>query len=192
MATNPRSAESTGTEFTSEARKAANQSTQTVRSMADATERTARAGAEAVRRSAETTNGFWLNGSETAGRIAQRSMDEISRMLGMNGDLARETIQQSSGNVQAVMESTSVVASGMQEVAGEWMRFAQEQVEQNLDHFDRLRQCRNVQDYLVLQTQIARENFEAFLQSARRTSERSTQIAGRAVQLMTESGGATR
>jgi hypothetical protein len=37
-----------------------------------------------------------------------------------------------------------------------------------------------------LQTQVAREHFEAFLDSARRTSERSTKLADEAARKMSE------
>lgn len=57
----------------------------------------------------------------------------------------------------AVMESTTVVAGGIQKVSGEWIRFAQGSVEQNLDRFEQLTRCRTIQDCMALQTQIIRE-----------------------------------
>ena len=57
------------------------------------------------------------------------------------------------------------------------MRFAESRAEQNLDHLNRLGQCRNLHDLLALQTQVVRDNPEAFLQSAQRTSERTTEVA---------------
>jgi hypothetical protein len=78
-------------------------------------------------------------------------------------------------------------AGGLQDVTGEWMRSAQRQVEHNLDHMEELGQCRTFHDFVALQTQIVRENMETLLQGVQRTSERSTQIAGRAVRRMSES-----
>ena len=57
------------------------------------------------------------------------------------------------------------------------MRFAESRAEQNLDHLNRLGQCRNLHDLLALQTQVVRDNPEAFLQSDQRTSERTTEVA---------------
>ena len=79
----------------------------------------------------------WQEANEATSRIAQRSMEQFSKMFGLDGETAREAFQQSSGNLQAVMESTTVIASGLHEVTGEWMRFAQERVEHNLNHLDR-------------------------------------------------------
>ena len=110
----------------------------------------------------------------------------------MSGETATETVQQSAVNMQAVMESCSIIAGGLQDVASEWMRFVQARVEQNLDHLDQLRECRSVQDCVALQTQIVRDNVEAFLQSAHRTSERTTQFAGKAIRQMSNTSVAPR
>jgi hypothetical protein len=184
MATNPRHGERETADLSHETRKTSEQAGQTARAMGDAAERTTRAGGESFQRNAETARGTWQSGGEAASRIAQRSMEQLSKMLGLSGETLRETLQQSSGNVQAVMESTTVIAGGLQEVAGEWMRFAERRAEQNLDHLDRLGECRNAHDFVALQTQIVRDNVEAFLQSAQRTSERATEMTRKAVNRM--------
>jgi len=183
MANNPRQAERETNETShASTRRAAEQTAHTTRAMSEATERTARAGVEAVRRNAESMNSHWRNNSEAASRIAERSMDQFSKMFGLSGDTARETMQRSSGNLQAMIESTTIVAGGLQNVSGEWMRFAQSRFEDNLDRFDELMGCRTVQECLALQTEIVRDNLEALLQSVRRASELSTQLADDAAQ----------
>jgi hypothetical protein len=69
----------------------------------------------------------------------------------------------------------------LQNVAGEWMRFAQSRIESNPDHFDDLMGCRTMHDCLALQTEIVRDNFESLMQSARRAAELSAQVADEAV-----------
>jgi phasin family protein len=193
MASNPRQAERDSSETSRETtRKAAEQAAHAGAAMADVGERTARTGAEAIQRNAESVTNTWRNGSEAASRIAERSVDQFSKMFGLTGETAMQTVQRSGSNIQAVMESAMIFASGLQDVSGEWLRFAQNRVEQNLDHFDRLLECRSPQEYLALQTQVVRDNFEAILQSAHRTSERSTQVADEAVQRMSESSLAPR
>jgi phasin family protein len=183
MANNPRQAERETNEVgQASTRRAAEQTTQTARTMSEATERAARAGAEAVPRNTENLNESWRSGTNAARRMAERSMDQFSKMFGLSSDTARQTLQRSSGNLQAVIESTNIVASGLQNVSGEWMRFAQSRFEDNLDRFDDLMGCRTLQDCLALQTEIVRDNFEALLQSMRRTSELSTRVADDAMQ----------
>jgi hypothetical protein len=74
---------------------------------------------------------------------------------------------------------------------GEWMRFVQERVEQNLKGFDELMSCRTVQDCLAVQTRLVRDNIEASLQSVRRTSELSTKLTDDAAKQMSALGGAS-
>ena len=185
MASHPRQSDRGPPDLNQEARKAGEQAAQTVRTISDAAERTNRAGAETFQRNTEKAKETWQEGSEAASRIAQRSMEQFSKMFGLDGETALEALQQSSGNLQAVMESTTVIASGLHEVTAEWMRFAQERVEYNLNHLDRLQHCRNLHDCVALQTQIVRDNLQAFLNSAQRTSERSTRIARSATDRMT-------
>jgi hypothetical protein len=184
MATNPRQAERESSDLGHETQKATDQAGQTGRTMVDAAERTTRAGAEAFRRNAEGVKETVQGGAEAGSRIAQRSMEQFSKMFGLSGEAAGETVQQSANNMQAVIESASIVTGGLQDIAGEWMRFAQTRLEQNLDHLDQLRECRSLQDCVALQTQILRDNLEAFLRSAHRTSERTTQFAGTAIRQM--------
>jgi phasin family protein len=183
MATNPRSSDRESGDVAETARRATEQ---TARNLSDASERTTRAGAEAFQRNTERLNVTWRSGSETANRIAERSMEQLNRLFGLSGETARQTVQQSSSNIQAMLESTTIVADGLQELSGEWLRFAQERLEQNMEHFDQLLSCRSPHEYLALQTRIARDNFEAMLQSTRRAAERSSRSADQAVRKMSE------
>jgi hypothetical protein len=186
MATHPRQSERGPSDHINhETRKAGEQVAQTVRTISDAAERTKRVGAETLQRNTEQAKETWQEANEAASRITQRSMERFSKMFGLGGETAREALQQSSGNLQAIMESTTVIASGLHEVTEEWMRFAQERVEHNLNHLDRLGNCRNLHDCVALQTQIVRDNLQAFFESAQRASERSTRIARSAADRMT-------
>jgi hypothetical protein len=105
---NPRQAERDTIEAGHEAtRRAADQASQVGRTMSDAAENTARAGSEAFRRNAESIGRSWQESSQAATRIAERSMDQFSRLFGLSGDGARETMQQSAGNVQALIDSST-------------------------------------------------------------------------------------
>ena len=86
----------------------------------------------------------------------------------------------------------SIVTSGMLNVSGEWMRFMQNRVEENLKRFDEMMSCRTVHDCFAIQAQIARDNCEAFLQTARLTSELSTKLADDAVKHMSDAALAPR
>lgn len=159
---------------------------QTARTASEASERMAHAGAEGFQRNTERLTHSWRSGNEAASRIAGRSLEQFTKLFGLSGETARQTVQQSSSNVQAIFESTTIIADSVQELSGEWFRFAQERLEHNMDHFDELLGCRTPHEYVALQTRIARENFEAMLQTAQRISERSTKSAEEAGRKMSE------
>jgi hypothetical protein len=133
-----------------------------------------------------------LTSSEAAGRIAERSMEQFANLFGFTGDTARRSVQNSTSSVEALIHSSTVFASGIQNVSGEWTRYLQERVEQNLKSVDELMACRTVQDCLAVQTRMMRDNIEASLQSARRTSELSTKLADDAVKQMSDAALAPR
>jgi len=179
---NPRQAERDSSESMHETtRRVSDQASQTSRTVSDAAERTARAGTEAFRRNAETLSSTWRNSSEAATRIAERSADQFSKLFGLTGDTARQTMEQSTGNVQALIESSTFVVDGLQNVSGEWMRFMQNRIEENLEHFEELLGCRTAQECMALQTRMVRDNIEALLQSARRASDAVRRISDTAL-----------
>ena len=81
---NPRQAERDSSDPVHEtARRTAEQASQTSRTMSDTAERTARVGTEAFRRNAETMSSTWRNSSEAATRIAERSVDQFSKLFAL-------------------------------------------------------------------------------------------------------------
>jgi uncharacterized membrane protein YqiK len=187
MATNPRHAERETTEVADvAARRTTEQVAHVSRTAAAAGERATRATGEATLHNVEKLSQTWQSGSEAASRIIGRSVDQLSKIFGLSGETARQAVQQSSGNLQAVMEGSSIIANGLSNVSGEWMRFTQNWVEQSLENLDHLRECRTLQDCLTMQSQIVRDNLEAVLHSARRSSELAMKMADEAIKRIGE------
>jgi len=187
MATNPRHAERETAQAAEDVtRRTTEQMAQVSRTAAAAGERTTRASSEATLHNVEKLSQTWQSGSEAASRLVGRSVDQLSKMLGLSGETARRAVQQSSGNLQAIMEGSSIIADGFSNVSGEWIRFTQNWMEQNLENLDHLRDCRTFQDCMTLQTQMVRENLEAVLHSTRRTSELAVKMADEAIRRIGE------
>ena len=167
-------------------RKVSDQATRSAREMSDAAERAVRTGAETAQRNSEQFLNSWRTSADAANQLAERSLDKWSKMFGVTGDKATQTIQQSFGNTQAVLETTTMLADGFRDLSGEWTRFLQERAEQNLEHFERLMGARSPQDWMASQSEIARDQLESFLQIARRTSERSMRLADEAARKLSE------
>lgn len=180
---NQRQTEGDATETT---RKAADTAAQAGRTFSQTAERASRATADTLRRQADAFSTTWRTSSEAASRIAERSMEQFADLFGLTGDTARHSVESSAGSIQAVIESSTVVAGGVQNVSSEWMRFLQERTEQNLKTLDELMKCRTVSDCVPIQTRMVRDNVEAFLQSVRRASELSTKVADDAVKRMSD------
>jgi len=53
--------------------------------------------AETFQRNTDAAREAWQGGSEAAGRIAQRSMEQLTKIFGLGGETVIETLQQTSG-----------------------------------------------------------------------------------------------
>src|SRR5262249_37875367 len=147
-------------------RKAADQATRSAREISEAAERAARTGAETAQRNSEQILSSWRTSADAANQIAERSLDKWSKMVGLTGDTPTQAIQASFGNTQAILETTTMFADGMRDLSGEWTKFIQQRAEQNLEHFERLMGARSLHDWMASQSEIARDQLEAFLQTA--------------------------
>ena len=120
-------------------------------------------------------------GAEETGHIAetsslaQRFADEIGCVFGISGEEAHKTAQRSSENLDAIIQSSSVLAEVTQSISREWLHFTRECMEQNFKQFESLLRCRTPQDISAVQSEIMRDNLESFLQFARRIGKISMQ-----------------
>ena len=181
-----RSATDAGAEMT---RRTAEQATQT---MADAGRQATSATAEAMRRNADRTSEVWRSGTAIGGRIAERSIEQFSRLLGLAGGDMQSTVQRSFQNLQAIVESGVNIADGLRNASAEWMAFAQNSVEHNFDRMSALLECRSLDECVAVQTEFARDSLEGFLQRARRMSEISAQTAEEAARRISQASLAPR
>ena len=152
----------------------------------DVSERAARAGTEVLQPNAETVQEALLSSAEIAARLTERSADQFGRMFGISGEEVGEPAQKSSDNFDAIIQSSSVLAEVTQSMSREWVNFTRERMEQNLNRFESLLRCRTPQDITALQSEILRDNLEAFLQCARRIAETSIQVADEATKRTAE------
>ena len=134
-------------------------------------------GGETVRASAETVQQVVQSGVSMAAQMAERSMDQFTRAFGLSGRESREAAEQSSRNIQAVAECSTVLAQGAQDISREWLDWAQHRFQQQLEGFNALLRCRTPQDFVALQSDQVRQNLELLIESTRRIAERSMQLA---------------
>ena len=174
---------------TNEQNKAADEAARTARTVTDEAarvgEQTARAGADVARRGAETARDTFQAGLNTASESFRRVADQFTNVLGFNGPQAEELARRSSQNLQALTAAGSVLARGAQEVSREVFGFVQERIRKNADAVNQIARVRSVQDFVAVQSDLARDNLEQVIEVNKRVAETSLRIAeeaGRVIQ----------
>ena len=174
---------------TNEQNKAADEAARTARTVTDEAarvgEQTARAGADVARRGADVARDTFQAGLNTASESFRRVADQFTNVLGFNGPQAEELARRSSQNIQALTEAGSVLARGAQEVSQEVFGFVQERVRKNADAVNQIARVRSVQDFVAVQSDLARDNLEQVIEVNKRVAETSLRIAeeaGRVIQ----------
>ena len=100
----------------------------------------------------------------------------------VTGDGAQQATQQSARNVEAILHSSAIIADGVQTISREWLSFAQNRAERNMERLQALANCRSVQDCIAAQTELVRDQLEDLLQTAKRVADVSTRMVEEAAQ----------
>jgi phasin family protein len=170
--------------------KATDETTRTVTDEAARVgEQTARAGADVFRRSTETARDGLQQGLNTATLSFQRINDQFTQALGFNGPQAEELARRSSQNLQAVSQASSVLARGVQEVSHEVLGLVQDRMTKNIDGLSRLAGCRSVQDFVAVQSDLARDTLQQVIDTNKRVAEVSVRIADEAARSIQQAQG---
>jgi phasin family protein len=167
-----------------EQNKTADEAARTARTVTDEAarvgEQTARAGADIARRGTETARNVMESGLNTAKETFQRMTDQFSQVLGFNGPQSEELARRSSQNLQAFSQASSVLVRGAQEVSQEVFGLVQDRMQKNVDGLNRLAGTRSVQDFIAVQSDLARDTLQQVIDTNKRVAEVSLRIADEA------------
>jgi hypothetical protein len=162
---------------------------------AEAGQHAVSATAEAARVGAETMQQTLQAGLDAAYTVAHRSTDQFMQVLGLSGHQSQQLAQQSSQNIQAIADTSNVLARGFQDVVRQWLTFTQSRLDDNLDRLTALTTCRSIPDLVALQSDLIRENLEEMIDKGQEIMQRSTEItheAARAIAARTRTAGTPR
>ena len=141
--------------------------------------------ADVTRQAAEATQETIRTAMETATRAFQSSADQFTRSFGLSGEQGQDLARQSRQNVEAITECSAILVRGFQEISREWMSLAQHRLQKNLEGVQALASCQTVQDVVVAQTELVRDNFQQIVENSRQIAETSVKVADEAAQTLT-------
>ncbi len=144
---------------------------------ARASDQAMRAGAEMFQRNAETVQHTIQSSAKLASTMAERSADQFGRAFDFSGG---ELTERASRNIEAVVQSGTIMTEMMQRICEEYGDIARARIERGFDRIGALMRSRTPQDIVALQSEILRDNIETFLSFARKAGEHSTRLADEA------------
>ena len=134
-------------------------------------------GNEQMRNAADDVSESMKSGVDAVAKGLERVADQFTNVLGFSGPKAEELARQSSHHIEAVSQASTVLVRGFQEVSHEVFELAQERLKKNTEALTRLAQCRSVQDFVTVQSELVRDNLQQLLDATRRVAEVSLRSA---------------
>jgi hypothetical protein len=158
--------------------KRVQQAAETVVNTAWATPRTAQQAAAAAQEVVRS-------GVSTSAEVAQRTTEQVTEVFGAARQRTQQLTERATQNLQAVTRSSAIVAQGVQEASGDCLEMVQKRVQRNLDGMNALVRCRNLPEFLEVQSSLFRDNLELTLTNGRRLAELSARVAEAAARTAT-------
>jgi hypothetical protein len=149
---------------------------------ARASDQAMRLSVEIMERNAEAVQYTLACGAKLVARMTERSADQFGRAIGFSGEGAERAAQRSSRNLEAIVQSGTVLTELAQRLCEEWTEIARARMDRGFDRIDGLLQCRTPQDFAALQSEMLRDNLETLLGYARKAGEHSARLVDEARQ----------
>jgi phasin family protein len=113
-----------------------------------------------------------------------RATDQFTQVLGFAGPQAEELAKRSSQNIEALSQASNILVKGAQEFSREWFELVQQRMKKNMDAMNRLASCHSLQEFVAVQSDIARDRLGHTVESSRRLAEVSLRVADEAARII--------
>ena len=142
----------------------------------------ARAGADLFEGTAGAVERLWRSGLDTTSHFTE----QFARSMGLPHEKAQQAVEQSSHNIDAIVEFSRAYADALDRISRELSRLCRERFAGNLEKMNEMIRSRTPQELIAAQGDLFRDNLEGFLQSSRRVAETSIKAADQATRQLTE------
>jgi phasin family protein len=137
----------------------------------------------------EQARGTMESGLNSTVQTIHRATDQFTQVLGLAGPRAEELAQRSSQNIEALSQASNILVKGAQEFLREWFELVQEHMSKNIDAINRLASCHSLQDFVSVQSHIARDRLAHTVESSRRLATVSLRVADEAARVIQSQAG---
>jgi phasin family protein len=161
-----------------EEREQAENVRQAAESVADTMTTTVAFPVHLARRTAETARENVRSSMNTAAQGFQSLTEQFTHLTGLAD--AENLTRRSLENTKAVSEASAVLARGMQEASQLWFGLAQERLRKNVEGFSRLASCRSPQDFIAMQSELARDAMQQAVETGRQIGQVSVRVTDEA------------
>lgn len=161
------------------------------RDLVEAPERVRENMAAAVRTGVERSEETLKNAQDVV-QTGLNATSELMQLYSLPMRTGQDFAGQASRNLQALAQSNTVLARGMQDLSEEWIGLAQERLQKNIDSLTALTRCRSLSELMEAQGAILRNNLTQMLENSRRLVALSSRVANEASSTLAarqESGG---
>jgi hypothetical protein len=148
-----------------------------VRQAAETVVNTAWAAPRTAQQAATAAQGMARSGVSMAAEVAQRTTDQVADVLGVAHQRTHQLAERATQNLQAITQSSALLARGVQDVSGECLEMVQARLQKNLDGLNALVRCRTLPKFLAAQRSLFQDNLELTLDNSRRIAELSARVA---------------
>ena len=160
----------------------------------------ARDNTEAVEKATDNAAQFSRRASDLAAQMADRSLrqaaeigrkqsDQTRGLLGDSGKVYRDVTEHSREDFDAILQSGSRFAKGLQEMSWEVSQFTQQSVRLSMRLANDLLECRSFEDMVACQREFVKESMDVMLAESARILSLSTKVTNDAVNPLSQRAG---